>query len=209
MPVSHRLGATDFQQHSSGVLVMAALDRVSLRTLHVCDQLDGRLIRSFRSVPEPSAAFRGFEEALFSGQLDITPSGRVLYSQFSPYAVELFDILGSKLSGCEDPEAGLSDPAATMRSIPGGVRLDWNRFIRSGGVFALSDTLFLNVVTDPVNDRRQFDLLTQSCLLLSRRIPDVPMLLTKRDPTRRFLGGAVNMGRSEVVVYEVVGLPGR
>jgi hypothetical protein len=154
-------------------------------------------------IVRPPRPLGGFETSLVGGHVDLTPSGAILFSQLTPYALELWGTDGELLWRCEDPSSRLTNPADIVIERDGMRGLSWGRFVHTGSVFALSDSVYLNVVTDPVNDRRQFDLVDRSCTLLSRLVVDAPMLLTKRTPDRRILVGALNIDTPTVVVYRV------
>ncbi len=192
---------TDMVQLENSDLVIAAWDRSSSRTIHVLRSSDGALVRSFREVP--SQQLQGFESSLLGGQLDVTPSGHLLYTQLAPYSLELYEPSGQRVWHCVDPSQRLTRPQEVVSAQGDRRMLQWNRFVHSGSVFALSDSLILNIVTDPINDRRQFDLVSRECELLSRTVLDVPMLLTKRDRSRTLFVGGLNLGTPEVVVYRL------
>lgn len=181
-------------------LVLTGFDRTTRNTLHVYDR-SGALVRSFRPVEARELA--GFETSLLGGRIDVLPSGDVLFSQLSPYALEIWSSRGVLKWRCDDRDGGLTDPAAVVVRRGDGQGLMWGRFVHSASVFALSDSLFLNVVMAPADTVPRFDLVNRSCRLLARQHGGVPLLLTKRTPDRARFAGWTNADVPRAAVYRL------
>ncbi|MEK7667929.1 MAG: 6-bladed beta-propeller, partial [Gemmatimonadota bacterium] len=181
-------------------LVLAGFDRATRNTLHIYDR-SGALLRSFRPVEARELA--GFETSLLGGRIDVLPSGDILFTQLSPYSLEIWSSRGVLKWRCEDRNGGLTDPAAVVVRRGDGQGLMWGRFVHSASVFALSDSLFLNVAMAPADTVPRFDLVSRSCQLLARQNGGVPLLLTKRTPDRARFAGATNADVPGAAVYRL------
>jgi len=62
---------------------------------------------------------------------------------------------------------------------------------------ALSDSLFLNVITDPTRDRRRLDVIDRDCRLRSTSVMNVPFLFV----TSRTVGGQLLFGGVRSIVF--------
>jgi hypothetical protein len=193
--------AMDLAELPDRRLVVVGLDMATRNTLHIYDQR-GALVRSFRPVDVPELG--GFETALLGGHVDVLPGGDILFTQLSPYSLEIYSTSGELRWRCEERPSTLTEPAATL-GAPGDPRgLWWTRFVHSESVFGLTDSVFLNVVTDPSSFRQRYDLVDRSCRLLARQTADDPVLVTKRSPDRRLLvGGSPGGAPPSVAVYRV------
>ncbi|HEX8245991.1 MAG TPA: 6-bladed beta-propeller [Longimicrobium sp.] len=180
-----------------GRLVVAAYGRNEPGGLHVLSRT-GRVERTFGPRP-PARDLSGFESSLLGGNLDVVGE-TIVYSVKSPYEVWFFGADGQPRGRCRGPAGWTTDPAAVVRTTANATSLEWQRYVHSENVVALSAGLVLNQILDPVNDRAVLDLLTADCRLLRRTTLDVPLNVTAGVGTR--LVAVRNLEYPEVVVYE-------
>lgn len=181
-----------------GDLLVAAYGRGERGALHVLDRR-GNVRRSFG----PTFAdtdLAGFEASLLGGSLDLS-GGTIAYSRKSPYEVRFFGLDGRPRGGCRGERGWTTQPAAVVVRSEQGSGLEWNRYVHSSKILSVGGGLYLNVVLDPVQDRRVLDLLTPECRLLRRTVLDVPVNFLDRAGDR--LLAARTLDYPELVVYRM------
>lgn len=179
-----------------GQLLLAAYARGSRNGLHLLERT-GRVRASF-GPGFPSTDLAGFESSLLGGTLDVG-EGTIAYSKKSPYEVTFFDAAGRVRSSCRGEEKLTTRPAAVVVRNRDGTGLQWNRYVHSASILALGGGLYLNVIRDPVNDRRILDVITPDCRLVRRAEVEGPLTFFHRSGDR--LLGARTLDYPEVVIY--------
>jgi hypothetical protein len=194
--------ANDIEFLPNGDVIIAGFAAQSDATLHLFDK-EFRPRQSFAS-PD-AAATRYFSESLLGGYTDLTPSGLLLYSQKSPFELRLYETSGRLRWRCRGLEGETTPPASVVRVEGDRRQLDWRRFIHTTAVFAISDSVYLNVITDPGNDRRRLDVIDQSCALRATSILNVPVsfVASRVIGEDRLLVGVRSLNYPEVVIYRL------
>lgn len=177
------------------VTAYGAADGLTLRTL----RRQGGAVTAFG--PKASAeGLAGFEASLLGGTADLTRNG-IVFSRKSPYELWQFGFDGGTVRRCIGNPDWTTRPTEVVSDDRRGQSLAWNRFVHSSRVIALSDSLFLNVILDPVNDRRVVDLVSADCRLIRRTQLDTPVNFV------RYKNGSLVAARTldypEVIVYEL------
>lgn len=181
-----------------GDLLVAAYGRGERGALHVLDR-DGRLRQSFGPA-FPGVDLAGFEASLLGGNVDLS-AGTIAYSKKSPYEVHFFGADRRPRGGCRGEREWTTQPAAVVVRSERGDGLQWNRYVHSSAILSLGGGLYLNVVHDPVRDRRVLDLLTTECRLLRRTVLEAPVNFLDRMGDR--LLAVRTLDYPEVVVYRM------
>ncbi|MDH3495909.1 MAG: 6-bladed beta-propeller [Gemmatimonadota bacterium] len=179
-----------------GQLLVSAFDPQSGRVLHIVD-MTGAVLRSFG--PRPSRPLlEPFQATLLGGYIDVM-GGKVAYTNKSPYEIWLFEETNAKVF-CAGRPNWTSDPRTVVSRSTEVAHLDWNSYIHSARILFLSDSLLLNVLFDPVAERRTVDLVTIDCRLLRRQEVHSPVMFTDRWKGR--LLAVRNLDYPEVVLYD-------
>lgn len=179
--------------------LVAASDPFERGGLHFLDQA-GRPGESF-GPPAFLPLTEPFERTLLGGYVDVVGDGaRILYTRKSPYEIWFFN--GSHpVRRCVGHPQWTTDPRDVVNREGRGVQLDWNRYVHSARVISLFDGLLINLVFDPVGDRRLLDLVTEDCRLLRRHELREPIIFTDYRSGRML--GVRNLEYPEVLVYSV------
>lgn len=181
----------------TGELLVATYARGDRFGIRVLDR-QGNSIRAFGPVPATTELF-GFENSLLGGTLDLTDDGYIVYSRKSPYEILVYNLAGRLESKCVGDPNMTTRPEKVVDQQPGGVRLNWQRFVHSSGVVALEAGVFANTIADPVRDARVVDLLDRDCRLLRRTRLDTPVNVVDRRGSR--VVAVSNLEFPEVIVY--------
>jgi len=191
----------DIEFLPNGDIVLVGFTPLAEAVIHILD----RELRPVRSFGEPAPLdVQYFSESLLGGYADVTPAGLIVYTQKSPFEIRLYKPDGTVLWRCTGLDGETTPPSAVVRIDGDRRQLQWNRFIHSAGVFALSEQLFLNVITDPTRDRRRLDVIDRDCRIRATSIMDVPFLFvsSKKLGGERFFTGVRSLGSvPEAVVY--------
>jgi hypothetical protein len=192
----------DIRFSPNGDVVLVGFTPLLESTIHVFDRELTRR-RSFGKPAPMNVQF--FSESLLGGFADITPAGLILYTQKSPFELHLYKPDGSLLWKCTGLQGETTPPQEVVKVDGDRRQLQWNRFIHSAAVMALSDSLFLNIITDPTHDRRRLDLIDRDCRIRSTSIMDVPFLfVTSRSVgNQRLFGGVRSIVFPQAVVYKL------
>ncbi len=192
----------DIRFSPNGDVVLVGFTPLLESTIHVIDRELTRR-RSFGKPAPMNVQF--FSESLLGGFADITPAGLILYTQKSPFELHLYKPDGSLLWKCTGLQGETTPPQEVVKVDGDRRQLQWNRFIHSAAVMALSDSLFLNIITDPTHDRRRLDLIDRDCRIRSTSIMDVPFLfVTSRSVgNQRLFGGVRSIVFPQAVVYKL------
>ena len=192
----------DIRFSPNGDVVLVGFTPLLESTIHVFDRELTRR-RSFGKPAPMNVQF--FSESLLGGFADITPAGLILYTQKSPFELHLYKPDGSLLWKCTGLQGETTPPQEVVKVDGDRRQLQWNRFIHSAAVMALSDSLFLNIITDPTHDRQRLDLIDRDCRIRSTSIMDVPFLfVTSRSVgNQRLFGGVRSIVFPQAVVYKL------
>ncbi len=156
MPVPPYWLLTGIEFLPDGNLLVAAYGPTEKAVLHVLDR-NGKQLRMFGPSPQ-STGLGGYEGSLLGGHIDVL--GRtIVYTNKSPYDIRVYDLDGNLTSHCTGKQSWTTDPREVIVRNETGEGLRWNRFVHSSNILMLSDRLFLNVVHDPVENVRRFDLI--------------------------------------------------
>jgi len=200
--LEHISAANDIEFLPNGDVAVVGFTPMVEAVVHVFDR-NLKLRRSFADASSLDVQY--FSESLLGGYTDLTPSGLILYSQKSPFELRLYKADGSLLWRCTGLEGETTPPTAVVTVVGDRRSLDWKRFIHSTGVFALSDSLFLNIITDPGRDKRRLDVIDRNCRLRATSILDVPfsLLTSRKMGTDLVFTGIRSIKFPEVVVYSL------
>ena len=192
----------DIRFAPNGDIILVGFTPLLEATIHVFDRALARR-RSFGKPATVDVQF--FSESLLGGFADITPAGLIIYTQKSPFELHLYKPDGTLLWKCTGLQGETTPPQEVVRVDGDRRQLQWNRFVHSAAVMALSDSLFLNVITDPTRDRRRLDLIDRDCRLRSTTVMDVPFLfVTSRNVgNQRLFGGVRSIVFPQAVVYRL------
>ena len=178
----------------NGDIVLVGFTPLLEATIHVFD----RSLTKRRSFAQPAAVdVRFFSESLLGGFADITPQGLIIFTQKSPFELRLYKPDGTLLWKCTGLQGETTPPNDVVRVDGDRRQLQWARFIHSAAIMALSDSLFLNVITDPTRDRRRLDVIDRECRLRSTSVMNVPFLFV----TSRTVGGQLLFGGVRSIVF--------
>jgi hypothetical protein len=180
-----------------GRLLLAAYARGRRGSMHVLER-GGRIVSSFGPA-FPSTDLAGFESSLLGGALELA-DGTIAYSTKSPYEVTFFDAAGNARGTCRGDAKLTTVPRSVVVRTRQGDGLEWNRYAHSASILSLGNGMYLNVIRDPVNDRRILDVITPDCQLLRRTPVEGPLTLTRSQGNR--LLGVRTLDYPEIVVYE-------
>lgn len=185
----------------NGSLLASAYAAGDGLTLRVLGRAGGQKVAfGPRASPEGLA---GFEASLLGGTADVTGS-RIVFSRKSPYEIWQFALDGKALRRCIGDSRWTTQPSEVVSDNRRGQSLAWKKYVHSSRIVALNDSTFINVILDPVRDRRIVDLVSSECVLLRRTELKGPTnLLRYRDGV---LLAARTLDYPEVVVYEVRGM---
>jgi hypothetical protein len=181
-----------------GRLLVAAYGRNEPGVLHLVER-DGRVVRtygpSFRS-----QQLGGFEASLLGGSIALGEQ-TLAYSNKSPYQLEFYDAAGNLRSRCTGDPGWTTPVTAVVRRTAQAQQLQWNRYVHASRILYVGGGRFLNVVVDPVANRRTLDLVTSDCRLLRRTVLPVPLTPTDRSGSR--LVAVQNLEYPQVIVYDM------
>ena len=180
-----------------GKLLLAAYGRGDTGGLHVLRR-DGTVERTFGPPPD-GRDLAGFEASLLGGSADVS-GGTIVYSTKSPYQLFFYDLDGTLRRQCRGPASWTTSPASVVVRSAQGEGLQWNRYVHSSAVVALANGMFLNVVHDPVNNRRILDVVSADCRLQRRTTSSTPFSVSDRLGDR--LLAVRTLDYPEVVVYQ-------
>jgi 6-bladed beta-propeller len=180
-----------------GRLLFAAYGRGEEGGLHVLRR-DGAVERTFGPAVG-GADLAGFEASLLGGSADVSGT-TIVYSTKSPYQLFFYDLGGRLIRQCRGPAAWTTPPASVVVRSREGDGLQWNRYVHSSAVVALPGGHFLNVVHDPVNNRRLLDVVSADCKLQRRTVVNTPFSVADRQGER--LLGVRTLDYPEVIVYQ-------
>ncbi len=182
-----------------GRLLIAAYGRGEPSSIHIVDR-NGSLQRTFGPrLNEHNLA--GFEASLLGGHIALGERGIIAYSNKSPYEIRFYDLTGRPLRVCRGRADWTTRPSDVVVSNDSGDGLRWSKYIHSANIIALPGDRYLNVIHDPVNDKRILDLLTSDCRLLKRTVVAMPINLAERNGDR--LLAVRNLEYPEVIVYQM------
>ncbi|GIW50969.1 MAG: hypothetical protein KatS3mg081_0324 [Gemmatimonadales bacterium] len=182
--------------------VIAAYSPTLTGVVHLLDS-ELAVVRSLGNSAPVTVPY--YWESVLGGYLDVTPSGSILYSQKSPFELRLYGGDGTVLWVCRGFGSETTPPGEVVVVEGDRRRLIWDRYVHSAGVFAISDSLFLNLITDPVRDLRQLDLIDFDCRLRARAVVEGPVFFSssRNIGNRRIFVGSRTLDFPEVVVYEM------
>jgi hypothetical protein len=79
--------------------------------------------------------------------------------------------------------------------------MQWSKYVHSGKLIAVNDSLLLNEIFDPITNRRVFDLISTSCALLRRTEVSVPLTILNTSGAQ--LISARTLEYPEVIIYDM------
>lgn len=194
VPAEWTVNGIDFL--ADGALLLASYAR-GRGSLHVLER-SGRPRATFGPVA-PNVDLAGFESSLLGGSAAVD-AGVVAFSMKSPYELWFFDGASRPRSRCRGEAGTTTQPSAVVVRTAQANELRWNRYVHSAQILALGGGRFLNVIHDPVRNRRTLDVVTPDCRRVARTRIDGPATLTRRAGNRLL---AIHNGEvPQVVVYE-------
>jgi hypothetical protein len=146
------------------------------------------------------ARLEGFEASLLGGSTEVENS-TVVYSNKSPYELDLYDLSGRPLLRCAGRAEWTTRPGLVVSESGGERHLQWNRYVYVSRVVSAGAGLFLNVIHDPRTNRETLDLLDRQCRLVRRTPLSEPVAIIGRSGTR--VVAVRSLEYDEVVVYEM------
>ena len=165
-PVSPAWLINSIKFRPDGSLVVAAYGAGDGRSLRILSRNGGEGV-AFGPVAS-AKGLAGFEASLLGGTLDVTSRG-IVFSRKSPYEIWFFTLDGRAVRRCLGKAEWTSTPSDVVDQSEAGQALHWRQYVHSSRIVALSDSVFLNVIVDPIQDRRILDIVTSRCELLRRK----------------------------------------
>ncbi len=183
--------------HDDGDLIVAAYGHGEAAGIHQLSR-SGELERTFGPTIVDDPDLGNYGPSLLGGTMTRSATGLV-YSQKSPYSITFMTSAGEARRECTGDSDWTTDPASVVMITEQGQGLDWGRYVHSANIMAIEPDLYLNVISDPVNDRRVLDLLTDDCALVKRHILNEPLSLHRA--RRGIILAVQNVEYPEVIVF--------
>ncbi len=142
----------------------------------------------------------GYEASLLGGTIARSRSF-LAYSNKSPYAIWILSLDGAVRHVCTGDADWTTPPEKVVEIRNGGQTLHWSRYRHSGRIVAISDSLMLNEIFDPVTDGRTLDLITTDCRLLRRTDLKIPLNVLSVVGSRLLAARTTEF--PELVIYDV------
>lgn len=183
-----------------GRLLLSSFGTGERRPIQVMDRSGGG-IRAFGPALNDDPQLGGFEGSLLGG-VAIAGRSAIAYTNKSPYEIYFFDLAsGLPTARCVGSSSWTTEPAAVVVTNERGSGLKWREFVHSSHILEVRDGMYLNVVLDPVNDRRILDVIDEDCGLLTRKTVDKPFNPVKISGDRLIAIQALDY--PEVVIYRL------
>lgn len=182
---------------ADGRLVLEAYGRGELGVVHILGR-DGSVQQTFGPVPSAQNV-EGFEGSLLGGTIAVSKNV-IAYSNKSPYEISFFDHAGKPISQCLGLDGSTTTPGSVVTTTEFAKMLSWNRYVHSARIIPLQDSVFLNIILDPIENKRVLEVVTTNCALLNRSELATTMMITDRRGSRLVAVHALQ--RPEIVVYD-------
>lgn len=164
---------TNMEFLPDGRVLVSSFGTGERRPIQVMNR-EGGNARSFGPELKATPELGGYAGSLLGG-VAIAGRSNIVYTNKSPYEIYFFDSAsGQPTARCIGAVDWTTEPAAVVVNDERGSGLRWGRFVHSSRILELRDGMYLNVILDPVNDRRILDVIDSECRLLTRRTIDQP-----------------------------------
>jgi hypothetical protein len=143
---------------------------------------------------------KGYEASLLGGSV-IGIGNLLAYSSKSPYGIWIMGWDGRTRKVCSGQPEWTTSPEKVVRVSGNRQTMQWSKYVHSGKLIAVNDSLLLNEIFDPITNRRVFDLISTSCALLRRTEVSVPLTILNTSGAQ--LISARTLEYPEVIIYDM------